>query len=67
MTRVLQKCRHYARIGTQAVFWIDPEARIGWIWDREPENLERVRAFHLPNQQAIELRDVFAELDKQTV
>ncbi len=67
MTRVLEKCRHYTRIGTQAVFWIDPESRIGWIWDREMENLERVYVFNLPNQQSIQLSDVFAELDKQLV
>lgn len=66
MTRVLEKCRHYARIGTQAIFWIDPESRVGWIWDRQIENLERVEAFHLPNGRVILLNDVFAELDKQT-
>lgn len=65
MRRVLEKCRHYIRIGTQAVFWIDPEDRIGWIWDRKTENLERVQAFGLPNGQTIQLQDVFAELDKQ--
>ena len=66
MARVLEKCRHYARIGTQAIFWIDPEGRVGWVWDRTAENLERVHAFHLPNGQTISLEDVFAELDKQT-
>lgn len=65
MTRVLEKCRQYARIGTQAVFWIDPESRAGWIWDRAAENLERVHSFHLPNGQTIQLADIFAELNKQ--
>lgn len=65
MARVLEKCRHYARIGTLAVFWIDPESRVGWIWDRTAENLERVHAFYLPNGNRISLVDVFAELDKQ--
>lgn len=65
MARVLEKCRQYARIGTQAVFWIDPESRAAWMWDRKAENLERVRSFDLPNGQTVELADIFSELDKQ--
>lgn len=65
MARVLEKCRHHARIGTLAVFWIDPESRVGWIWDRTAENLEPINDFDLPNGNAISLVDVFAELDKQ--
>ncbi len=65
MVYVLEKCKQYARIGTQSIFWIDPLSREGWQWDRKAEALQRVKAFELPNGNSISLDEVFAELDSE--
>lgn len=66
MSRMLEKCSHYSRIGVQATFLVDPDKKIGWFWNAKTEKLERVRSLALPNGNEIDLAEAFAELDKQS-
>ncbi len=65
MTRVLEKCHHYSRIGILSTFLIDPEGRKGWFWNARTKHLEETEVFLLPNEKNILLPDVFSELDQQ--
>lgn len=65
MTRVFEKCRQYARIGTKKIFVLDPESKVAWEWNRDTVNLERISAMELPNGHSIALADVWNELDRR--
>lgn len=63
MTRVFEKCRHYARIGIPQIFVFDPESKTAWEWSRQTGNLERVQTLHLKNGASLDVAEVWAELD----
>ncbi|MBV9303326.1 MAG: Uma2 family endonuclease [Acidobacteriaceae bacterium] len=63
MTKVFEKCRNYARIGIPQIFVFDPGSRIAWEWNRETGNLERIRALRLRNGSAVDVSEIWAELD----
>jgi Uma2 family endonuclease len=65
MTKVLQKCLNYARIGISNIYVFDPESRDAWQWSRETNNLERTMTLILPNGVSIDVATVWAELDGQ--
>ncbi len=65
MTRVFEKCRQYARIGTKKIFVLDPESKIAWEWNPQTVNLERISVMELPNGESIALADVWNELDRR--
>jgi Uma2 family endonuclease len=65
MSRVYEKCQHYARIGIAKIYVFDPGLRYAWEWNRETENLERISTMHLPHGQTIEVGEIWRELDKR--
>jgi Uma2 family endonuclease len=65
MVLVLQKCRHYARIGVERVFVLDPENRDGWEWNGLAQRLEHVQDMKLPNGRVIALAEVWEEMSRE--
>jgi Uma2 family endonuclease len=63
MTRVYEKCRHYARIGIPQIFVFDPESKTAWEWSRQTHNLETIQTLHLANGSTLPVTDIWAELD----
>jgi Uma2 family endonuclease len=63
MMHVLQKCRHYSRIGITKVFVLDPEGRQAWKWNAGC--LELIEGLKLTNGETIDLAEVWQELAKQ--
>lgn len=63
MTRVFEKCRNYARVGIPQIFVFDPESEMAWEWNRENDNLERIHALRLRNGSALEISEIWAELN----
>lgn len=63
MMQVLQKCRHYSRIGIAKIFVLDPEGQEGWEWNSG--GLKLTTGLKLMNGAAIELDEVWRELQKQ--
>ncbi len=63
MTKVFEKCRHYARIGIPQIFVFDPGSRMAWEWSREADNLERIQTLRLRNRSMLEINEIWAELD----
>jgi Uma2 family endonuclease len=49
MSRLLEKCEHYARIGIPCVFVFDPKGRRIWKWNPAADDLQRVQNLELPN------------------
>lgn len=63
MMHVLQKCRHYSRIGIAKIFVLDPEGQQGWEWNSGC--LELTPGLNLTNGEVIDLAEVWQELAKQ--
>jgi Uma2 family endonuclease len=65
MSKVYEKCAHYARIGIRATFVLDPQLRYAWEWSRETENLERVQTLQLPNGKNLSVEAIWDELKRR--
>lgn len=65
MSRVFEKCRQYARIGILKTFVLDLQLHYSWEWSRETENLERVSTLQLPNGRAIDVAEIWRELERR--
>ncbi len=63
MTQVLQKCRHYSRIGIEKIFVMDTEGRQAWEW--KAGGLQLTAALNLTNSAIIDLAEVWLELVNQ--
>jgi Uma2 family endonuclease len=66
-TRVIQKCRRYARWGTPDILVFDPVGREAWHWDIATDDLVRVKQGYAFKSKLVELNldDVFERLDAE--
>ena len=62
MSYILNKCRHYSRIGIPQIFVFDPESRQAWQWTNN--SLEAISQMRLGNGSVIELSSVWQQLDE---
>lgn len=61
LMRVIQKCHHYERIGTERIFVMDPVDKLAWQW--KSGSLEAITQLLLPNGVAID--EIWRQLDEQ--
>jgi Uma2 family endonuclease len=61
LMRVIQKCHHYERIGTERIFVMDPVDKLAWQW--KSDSLEAITQLLLPNGVAID--EIWRQLDEQ--
>ncbi len=66
MQRVIAKCRNYERVGIGAIFVMDPETRDAWKWSPSTHNLERISEMTLPNGNQVSVKDLWAELERES-
>lgn len=63
LIHVVKKCHHYARIGTERVFVLDPVEKFAWQWNSG--SLEAITQMRLTNGAVVSLDEVWKQLDEQ--
>lgn len=63
LTYMINKCRHYERIGIQQVFVFDPAEKLAWRWNAG--SLEAVAQLLLPNGVSLAIDEIWRQLDEQ--
>ena len=59
---VVRKCAEYQRIGIAQILVADPNLEIGYEWNRQRGQLDRVETWTLANGYTISLAEVWREL-----
>lgn len=63
MTYVMNKCRHYQRVGIPQIFVLDPDAKQSWQWTNN--GLEIISEMRLSNGAVISFDSVWRQFDEQ--
>jgi len=60
---VVNKCRHYERIGVEQVFVLDPVEKFAWQW--RAGGLEAITQLLLPNGAMVVVDEIWRRLDER--
>jgi Uma2 family endonuclease len=63
--RVIRKCKICSDWGIPVLVVMDPEGRVGWVWDTQLKSLKPTGVIVRTNGKSISLSRIFEEQDKE--